>query len=213
MSNPHSAAAAVAATAPIAAAPALCPPAAFAEVRARDHVMRYRRSGAGRAVLVLCAGGTTAAGEGESLPLWPELPGALAAHFRIIVPEVPAGATAAGDVAALLVDFLDGLGTCGVAVVATDRFCVAALELALLDADRIARVVLVPGGGGNSGGAGEATALDGALATTARAARPVPLLVVRRATPAAEALPLVTRFLEADEQQPQQSPPRRREAV
>ena len=187
MPNPHAAAAAVAATAPI-AAPALCPPATFAEVRARDHVMRYRRSGAGRAVLVLCAGGGAAPEGGESSPLWPELPGELAAHFRLIVPEVPAGATAAGDVAALLVDFLDGLGTCGVAVVATDRFCVAALELALLDADRVARVVLVPGG------SAEGTGLDGALATAGRASS-VPLLVVRRGLPAGEALPLVTRFL------------------
>lgn len=210
MSNPHSAAAAVAATAPIAAAPALCPPAAFAEVRARDHVMRYRRSGAGRAVLVLWADGATAADEGDSLPLWPELPGELAAHFRVIVPEVPSGATTAGDVAILLADFLDGLGACGVAVVAADRFCIAAVELALLDADRVARVVLVPGGGS---GPGETTGLDGVLAATGRAAQPVPLLVVRRGTRAAEALPLVTRFLAGDEQQQQQQQQQRLGAV
>ena len=168
-----------------AAAPAICPPEAFAEVRARDHVMRYRRTGAGRAVLVLCAGG---AAEGDSTPLWPELPGELAAHFRVLVPEVPAAATAEGDVAVWLVDFLDGLGAAGVAVVATERFCVAALELALLDADRVARVVLVPGG------RAEETGLDGALATPSRG-DDIPILVVRRGLPADEALPLVTHFL------------------
>lgn len=176
MSNPLAAAATP--------APALCPPESFAEVRARDHVMRYRRAGAGRAVLVLCGGGGTAA-DGTT-PLWPELPGALTSQFRLIVPEVPAAAGA--DAATWLVDFLDGLGAASIAVVATDQFCITALELALLDADQVARVVLVPGG------RAEETGLDGALATRTRGAT-VPLLVVRRGLPAAEALPLVMRFL------------------
>ena len=177
MSNPLAAAATP--------APALCPPESFAEVRARDHVMRYRRAGAGRAVLVLCGGGGTAA-DGTT-PLGPELPGALTSRFRLIVPEVPAAAGA--DAATWLVDFLDGLGAASIAVVATDQFCITALELALLDADRVARVVLVPGG------CAEATGLDGALAATTRRPWPLPLLVVRRGLPAGEALPLVTRFL------------------
>jgi hypothetical protein len=142
--------------------------------------MRYRRSGSGRAVLVLCAGCAE--------PLWPELAGALAARFRLIVPEVPRGA----DVAAWLAHFLEGLGAAGVTVVAADGFCLPALELALLGADQVARVVLVPG---REDGDGEA-ALDGvlgvALGTSAGA---VPLLVVRRGLPAGEALPAVTRFL------------------
>ncbi len=162
-------------------AAALPPLDSWAEVRAHDHVMRYRRSGAGRAVLVLRSG------DGPE-PLWPELVDALAARFRLIVPELP---SAGADVAAWLTDFLEGLGTPGVAVVAADPFCIPALELALLDTDQVARMVLVPGG------QVEETGLDGALATTARGAS-VPLLVVRRGLPAGEALLLVTCFLADD---------------
>jgi hypothetical protein len=168
-----------------AAAPSTSPLAeSWSEVRAHDHVMRYRRSGAGRAVLLLRAPGDDARDA-----LWPELADALTAHFRVFVPDVSLAAD--DDVALWLNDFLDGLGVAGIAVVATDRFCIAALELALLDADRVARVVLVPGG------RAEETGLDGALATTTRGAT-VPLLVVRRGLGAAEALPLVTRFLDGE---------------
>jgi hypothetical protein len=70
-------------------AAAICPPETWAEVRAHDHVMRYRRSGTGRAVLVLrSADGAEA--------LWPELHDALAARFRLIIPEVPRGTDVAG---------------------------------------------------------------------------------------------------------------------
>ena len=62
-------------------------------------------------------------------------------------------------------------------------------ELALLGAPQIERLVLVPGGL-----AGE-TGLDGTLAT-AYAGMSVPLLVVRRGLPPAEALPLLRQFLE-----------------
>ena len=150
----------------------------WAEVRAHDHVMRYRRSGTGGAVLVLRASGAPD-------PLWPELADTLASRFRVIAPEVPASGV---DVAAWLTTFLEGLGCAGVAVVAADQFCMPALELALLDRDRVARVVLVPWG------ASEETGLDGVLGTTAREGS-VPLLVVRRGLAAAEALPLVTSFL------------------
>ena len=156
-------------------------PDTWAEVRAHDHVMRYRRSGIGRVVLVLRSDDGPEA-------LWPELADALAARFRLIVPEVPA---ADPDVAAWLTDFLEGLGMGGVAVVATDQLCIPALELALLDSDQVTRVVLVPGG------RAEETGLDGSLATTTRTAS-VPLLVVRRGLSAPEALPLVTRFLAGD---------------
>jgi len=160
----------------------------WAEVRAHDHVMRYRRSGAGRAVLVLAPAASME-------PLWPELGGALSARFRVLVPDVPPPA-AGDDVAAWLGDFLEGLGIAGVALVAAEPFCLPALELVLLDAERVGRLVLVPGGGGCGGPAGEA-GLDGALATAAGGGVAVPLLVVRRGMAAAEALPLVTRFLGA----------------
>ena len=165
------------------AAPCVNPPGCWAEVRANDQVMRYHRSGSGRAVLVLLR----AADAPE--PLWPELAGALATHFRLIVPDVPRG----GDVAAWLASFLEGLGAAGVAVVAVDGFCVPAIELALLGAEQVARVVLVPGGEGGGGEEG----LDGALGMSARATA-VPLLVVRRGLRAGDALPLVTRFLAGD---------------
>ena len=158
------------------------PPETWAEIHAHDHVMRYRRSGLGRAVLVLLH-----SADGPE-PLWPELVDALADRFRLIVPELPA---AGADVAVWLTDFLEGLGTAGVVVIAADPFCIPALELALLDADQVARMVLVPGG------QAEETGLDGALATTTRGAS-VPLLVVRRGLPAGEALPLVTCFLAGD---------------
>src|SRR5581483_12280075 len=99
------------------------PSATCAEVLAHDRVMRYRRFGAGPAVLLL--------GEPEADgALWPELHRVLAARFRLIVPELPDART---DVTAWLGDFLEGLGTSGVAIVAADPFCVPALELALLD--------------------------------------------------------------------------------
>ena len=153
----------------------------WAEVRAHDHVMRYRRSGAGPAVLLLHAGEASDA-------LWPELLHVLSSSFRVIVPDLPDDAD---DVAAWLADFLEGLGFARVAVLAAADLCLPALELALLDADQVSRVLLVP-----DGPAGE-TGLDAALATGARGAD-VPLLVVRRGLSAGEALPLVARFLAGD---------------
>ena len=153
-------------------------PEAWAEVRAHDQVMRYRRVGAGRAVLVLSAAGCAE-------PLWPELPDALAACFRVIVPDVSA---ADADVAARLTTFLEALGMGAVAVVAAHPFCRPALELTRFDAEQVVRVVLVRGD--QDGEAGP----DGVLPGEPRE-QAVPLLVVRRALPADEALPLVTRFL------------------
>jgi pimeloyl-ACP methyl ester carboxylesterase len=140
--------------------------------------MRYRRSGVGPAVLLLHPGE-------ESGTLWPELLHVLSSSFRVIVPDLPQDDA---DAAAWLADLLEGLGFARVAVLAADGFCLPALELALLDADQVSRVVLVPGG------RAEETGLDGALATRSRGAD-VPLLVVRRGLAADEALPLITRFL------------------
>ncbi|HVJ30385.1 MAG TPA: hypothetical protein VNA66_08785, partial [Gammaproteobacteria bacterium] len=83
----------------------------WAEVRAHDQVMRYRRSGAGRALLLL-----RSAERADSL--WPELLEALASHFRLIVPDVPAHAGSAAD---WLVDFLEGIGMPGMGIVAADE--------------------------------------------------------------------------------------------
>src|SRR6059058_4165774 len=98
------------------------PQSSWSEVRAHDHVMRYRRSGVGPAVLLLHPGE-------ESGALWPELLHVLSSSFRVIVPDLPDDAD---DTAAWLADFLEGLGFARVAVLAADGFCLPALELALL---------------------------------------------------------------------------------
>ena len=153
----------------------------WAEVRARDQVMRYRRSGVGRAVvLLLCPGESPE-------PFWPALLEALGADFRLIVPELPA---ADADVAGWLAGFLEGLGVSNVGVLAADRFCLPALELALLEGDQLTRIVLVsdgPGGPRHPSGGGKLQTPLGQAA--------LPLLVVHRGQPASEVVPLVTGFL------------------
>ncbi|HEX7978893.1 MAG TPA: hypothetical protein VF461_09845 [Gemmatimonadaceae bacterium] len=157
------------------------PAVSLAEVRAHDQVMRYHRAGVGRPLVLL----RTAAGP-ESL--WPELEEQLVARYRVFTPELPPDCE---DVAAWAKDFLEGVGLDRVVVVAADPCCLSALELALLGAPQIERLVLVPGGL-----SGE-TGLDGTLAT-AYAGMSVPLLVVRRGLSAAEALPLLLQFLEPE---------------
>jgi pimeloyl-ACP methyl ester carboxylesterase len=152
---------------------------ALAEVRAHDQVMRYRRAGAGRPLLVL-----RPVLDPESL--WPELEASLTGAFRVLTPEVPAGCD---DIAAWLGGFLEGVGLDRVSLLAADGCCLPALELALLGSDRVERLVLVP-----AGHAGE-TGLDGTLATSLDGIG-IPLLVVRRGLPASEAIPMLTHFLE-----------------
>jgi pimeloyl-ACP methyl ester carboxylesterase len=155
------------------------PTGTLAEVRAHDQVMRYHRAGAGRPIVLLRAA------EGRE-SIWPELDAQLVARYRVFTPELPPDC---GDVAGWMKDFLEGVGLDRVLLVAADPCCLAALELALLGPEQIERLVLVP-----EGRAGE-TGLDGTLATTL-AGVTVPLLVVRRGLPAAEALPLLRQFLE-----------------
>jgi len=154
------------------------PAGTLAEVRAHDQVMRYHRAGAGRPLVLLRAAAAPDA-------LWPELEAQLIGRFRVFTPELPPDCD---DVAAWVKDFLEGVGLDRVRLIAADPCCLSALELTLLGADQIERLVLVPGGQ-----AGE-TGLDGTLAT-AFAGVSVPLLVVRRGVPAAEALPLLGQFL------------------
>jgi pimeloyl-ACP methyl ester carboxylesterase len=150
---------------------------AFAEVRAHDQVMRYHRTGAGRPIVVLRVASD------ESL--WPELDQCLACAFRVLTPEVPDTST---GIARWLGGFLEGVGLDRITLVASDGFCLPALELVLLGADQVERLVLVP-----AGPAVEST-LDGTLATSLEGGA-VPLLVIRRGLPAAEALPLLMQFL------------------
>jgi hypothetical protein len=152
---------------------------ALAEVRAHDQVMRYRRAGVGRPLVVL-------RGPDDPAALWPELDAELVSRFRVFTPELPDDCD---DVAAWVADFLEGVGLDRVALLAAEPCCLSALELALLDSCRVERLVLVP-----AGAAGE-TGLDGTLATTF-AGVAVPLLVVRRGLAPDDALPLLRTFLE-----------------
>jgi hypothetical protein len=149
----------------------------WAEVRARDRVTRYRRSGVGRAVLVLDTG------NGSSL--WPELMHVLANNFRLIVPEVPADNPNFG---AWLAEFLEGLGCTTVSLIAASDFCVPALDLVLRDVDQISQLVMVPDGEADEPGR------EGALGTAAGPSS-IPLLIVRRGVDVIDALPTITRFL------------------
>jgi hypothetical protein len=153
----------------------------WAEVHARDQVIRYRRSGVGRAVLLVLR-----PPHGPE-PLWPELLDALGERFRLIAPEAP---EQEADAARWLADFMEGLGTAHISILAAACFCVPVLELALDESEQISRIVLVPAGKGSR----TKPARRGTLATETRHL-PVPLLVVRRGQRADEILPLVTEFL------------------
>ena len=148
-------------------------PETWAEVRAHHRVTRYRRSGAGRALLLL--------GSNE---LWPELLDALHEAFRLIVPEVPPQGADAAD---WLADFMEGLGMPNVCVVASDELALPALELARRCADQFARVVVVTVEVGEECVAKAIEAEAPSVST--------PLLVVPRSQSADEAIPVITRFL------------------
>lgn len=152
----------------------------WAEIRAHERVMRYRRTGTGRASIVLCS-------PDDPQAPWPDLVHALGARFRLLLPEPPGADT---DIAEWLADFLEGLGMSNIGIVAADRFCMPALELTLLGVDQVGRIVLVPKGRGGEAG------LGGALEAAAGQVV-VPVLIVRGGQPVEEIVPLVMRFLAA----------------
>jgi hypothetical protein len=149
----------------------------WAEVRTRDCVTRYRRTGTGRGVLVI----DTANGSS----LWPALMHVLGSNFRVVVPEVP---SVNPNSEAWLAEFLEGLGTTPVSVIAASAFCVPALGLVLRGVDQISQLVLVPDGEADEQGR------EGALATRAGPSS-VPLLIVRRGVDVIDAVPTIKRFL------------------
>lgn len=149
----------------------------WAEVRARENVTRYRRSGAGQSVLLLDRMGKPS--------LWPELLHVLGGNFRVIVPEIPSGYSSH---AMWISEFLEGLGCPAVTVIAASDFVVPALDLALREIHEVKRLVLVPDGEADE------PATAGAVTTSAGPAG-VPLLVVRRGLTADTALPIITKFL------------------
>ena len=150
---------------------------AWSEIRTRTHTVRYRRSGSGPTLLLLDS-------PGESEAIWPEVVAVLSAGHRVIAPEPPTPDT---EVEEWLSVLFDGLGISNVTVVASDGFCMAALERALLEPDRIARIILVCRGRGSEG------AVQGAIDSVPHLAT-VPLLVLRRDRRASEILPLVAGF-------------------
>jgi hypothetical protein len=109
------------------------PSEAWAEVRAHDHVMRYRRSGTGHAVLVL-------RGPHEADVIGPDLADGLADRFRVFVPDLPVCAPYAAE---WISNFLEGLGLVRVALVAGEPYCMPALELAWNEPARVSRLVLI----------------------------------------------------------------------
>src|SRR5215510_12757759 len=123
----------------------------WAEVRAHDRVVRYRRSGAGPVVLLIQPAEAAA-------PLWPELLDLIATDTRLVVPEPPADES---EVEEWLSALLEGLGTRNTTIVATEGFCIAALERTLLSPEQIARVIIVCSGRGSE------SAVDGQLAAPA----------------------------------------------
>lgn len=149
-----------------------------AEVRVDGHVTRYVRRGAGQPVVVL-------RGSDDDAGLWPGLVETIAARCRVILPEAPGAGI---EFVSWMRGFLDGIGLPPATLVAVGDYCVPALELALLDTERLTRIVLVP-----FGAAGE-TGLNGALRVTAQTAG-LPALVVQRECPPAEAQRLVERFI------------------
>lgn len=148
------------------------------EVRANGQVVRYRRSGSGRPLLLLLAAD-------EASAFWPELLDLLRSHARLIVPEPPA---AEADAEPWLSALVEGLGLSRVTVVASDRFCLAAFERTLLEPDRVARVIMVCRGRGSEAG------ISGSLDSAPRLGA-VPILVLRNDRSASEVVPLVKEFL------------------
>jgi len=153
----------------------------FALVRSADYTTRYIRVGAGEPVLIVDA--TTNPGS-----LWPELIGCLAEGRRVILPEIQGGSD---RFVAWLRSFLDGMGLPPATIVATGELCFSALEFALLEPERIQRLVLIPSG------RAEETGLASVL-TPAPGAESVSMLVVRRDCPAKEAVGLIDRFLRGE---------------
>ena len=149
-----------------------------AEVRVAGYVTRYVRRGVGRPVVLL-------APPSETDALRPELLDAIAAHHRLVLPELPVHEA---GFSSWLRGFLDGVGLPLVSLIAAGSCCLPAVELALLDPERFERLVLVPDG------CAEVTGLMGMLGTEGRPGT-LPVLVLRRAAPAADALQLVEPFL------------------
>lgn len=116
-----------------------------AVVQTTDTETVYRRAGKGAPVLLLVAGSGSGVLERTLLHT-------LSEHFRVFAPRFPprangavpsAGETATVDVSAWLRDLIDGLGLERPSIVADESLGIAALSFALLDPERVDRLVMV----------------------------------------------------------------------
>jgi hypothetical protein len=151
----------------------------WAEVHAREHVVRYRRSGSGDVVVLL--------GVGAGPVLCPGLEETIGRIGRALTPDL--GDPADQPVEQRLGAFLEGIGAAGVSVLVAHQALIApVLALALLEPELIGRVVVV------ADGIATGTPLDASLAS---AQRPVPLPVhlLARDLPPADAEPALLHFL------------------
>jgi hypothetical protein len=146
----------------------------WAEVRASNQIVRYRRTGAGRPAVLLYS-------VHDNEALWPEVLEALASRYRLIVPTPP---EAGADVESWLAALIDGLGLSSCIAIATDGFGMASLQRAV-ESGRIGRVVQVV----------ESDTVSGGTRPPALPDR-TPLLVLRRNQPAAEVIPELLVFLQ-----------------
>jgi hypothetical protein len=154
-------------------------PGTWAEVHARDHVVRYRRSGAGAVVVLL--------GAGQGRTPWPALEETIGRVGRVVVPDL--GDPADQPVERRLAAFLEGIGATGVSVLVTHQaFVVPVLALALLEPELIGRVVVI------ADGIAAGTPLDASLAGEQRP-EPLPVLLLARDMPPGDAEPALARFL------------------
>lgn len=159
----------------------LLPADSVAEVRAREHVIRYRRAGSGTPVLVLVHPDVRLS------PTWSALLSALSDRFRVLVPELD-GSVA--NTSQWITGFLEGLGACTVDVIADDPYWLPAVRLALGDDEQVARVVVVVSE------SDENVALRSALATGGTST-PIPLLLVGSKVSPQHLIEQVSNFLGA----------------
>jgi hypothetical protein len=156
------------------------PPDVWAEVCAHDRVMRYRRLGAGMPILLLFH-------QFGSAPMADELVRVLTTKFRLIVPELSSRSNPTDWIA----EFLEGLGTSAVTLIAAGPLCMPAIEIALRDADQIARIVLLPDGDADE------SSREPALVATFGVSH-IPALIVRPGLGVTETVTIIAEFVGGD---------------
>jgi pimeloyl-ACP methyl ester carboxylesterase len=150
----------------------------WAEVRARDTVVRYRCHGAGR--LVVLVAGLDDAREGTT-----PLVAALAEGARVLQLASPATRRPFAD---WLSDVLDGLGMHDVTLLVSAALRADALELGMRDGQRVGRLVIID--------AFDAPPRDvESTPRNERSGAPIPMLVVAGAAGSAFAAAHILRFI------------------